>query len=48
MNSDYSMIDSDLCRYLHLDVTPFQYHIPLCMGLEGACMTKSILVSWDG
>ena len=43
MNSDYSMIDSDLCRYLHLDVTPFQYDIPLCMGLEGACMTKSIL-----
>ena len=37
------MIDSDLCRYLHLDVTPFQYDIPLCMGLEGACMTKSIL-----
>ena len=43
MNSDYSVIDSDLCRYLHLDVTPFQYDIPLCMGLEGACMTKSIL-----
>ena len=43
MNSDYSMIYSDLCRYLHLDVTPFQYDIPLCMGLEGACMTKSIL-----
>ena len=43
MNSDYSMTDSDLCRYLHLDVTPFQYDIPLCMGLEGACMTKSIL-----
>ena len=33
MNSDYSMIDSDLCRYLHLNVTPFQYDIPLCMGL---------------
>ena len=43
MNSDYSMIDSDLCRYLHLDVTPFQYDIPLGMGLEGACMTKYIL-----
>ena len=43
MNSDYSMIDSDLCRYLQLDVTPFQYDIPLCMGLEGAGITKSIL-----
>ena len=43
MNSDYSMIDSDLCKYLQLDVTPFQYDIPLCMGLEGACMTKSIV-----
>ena len=41
MNSDYSMIDSDLCKYLQLNVTPFQYDIPLCMGLEGACMTKS-------
>ena len=37
------MIDSDLCRYLYLDVIPFQYDIPLCMGLKGACMTKSIL-----
>ena len=43
MNSDYSMIDSDLCRYLQLDVTPFQYDIPLCMGVEGVCMTKSIV-----
>ena len=43
MNSDYSMIDSDLCRYLQLDVTPFQYDIPLCTGIEGVCMTKSIV-----
>ena len=43
MNSDYSVIDSDLCRYLQLDVTPFQYDIPLCMGVEGVCMTKSIV-----
>ena len=27
MNSDYSMIDSDLCKYLQLDVTPFQYDV---------------------
>ena len=43
VNSDYSMIDSDLCRYLQLDVTPFQYDMPVCMGLEGICMTKSIV-----
>ena len=34
---------SDICRYLQLDVTPFQYDIPLCMGVEGVCMTKSIV-----
>ena len=43
MNSDYSMIDPRLCRYLCLDVTPFSYELPLCMGVEGACMTKRIL-----
>ena len=43
MNSDYSMIDSDLCKYLQLDVTPFQYDVPLCTGIEGVCMTKSIV-----
>ena len=43
MNSDYSMIDSRLCRYLCLDVIPFSYDLPLCMGVEGACMTKKIL-----
>ena len=43
MSSDYSMIDPRLCRYLCLDVTPFSYELPLCMGIEGACMTKKIL-----
>ena len=43
MSANYSMIDSKLCEYLHLDVTPFQYDIPYCMGIEGACMTKSII-----
>ena len=43
MSANYSMLDAELCRYLHLDVIPFQYDIPLCMGIEGACMTKSIL-----
>ena len=40
MSSDYSMIDPALCRYLHLDVTPFEYEIPLFMGVEGAVMTN--------
>ena len=43
MSANYSMIDSRLCEYLHLDMTPFQYDIPYCMGIEGACMTKSII-----
>ena len=43
MSANYSMIDSRLCEYLHLNVTPFQYDIPYCMGIEGACMTKSII-----
>ena len=43
MNSDYSLIDSDLCRFLRLNVIPFQYDIPLCTGIEGVCMTKSIV-----
>ena len=43
MNSDYSMIDPRLCRYLCLDVTPFPYELPLCMGVEGASMTKKIV-----
>ena len=43
MSANYSMIDSKLCEYLHLDVTPFQYDVPYCMGIEGACMTKSIM-----
>ena len=43
MSANYSMIDSQLCRYLHLDLTPFQYDVPLCTGIEGACMTKSIV-----
>ena len=43
MNSDYSMIDPRLCRYLYLEVTPFEYELPLCMGVEGACMTKKIV-----
>ena len=43
MSSDYSMIDPRLCRYLCLDVTPFSYELPLCVGVEGACMTKKIL-----
>ena len=32
----------------HLDETPFQYDIPLCMGIEGACMTTSIsaILGW--
>ena len=42
-SANYSMIDSRLCEYLHLDVTPFQYDVPYCMGIEGACMTKSII-----
>ena len=37
------MIDPRLCRYLCLDVIPFSYELPLCMGVEGACMTKKIL-----
>ena len=37
------MIDAQLCRYLFLDLTPFQYDIPLCTGIEEACMTKSIV-----
>ena len=37
MSTDYSMIDPDLCRYLQMDVTPFKYGIPLCMGVEGEC-----------
>ena len=43
MSANYSMIDSQLCRYLHLDFTPFQYDVPLCTGIEGACMTKSVV-----
>ena len=43
MSASYSMIDSRLCEYLHLDVTPFQYDVPYCMGIEGACMTRSII-----
>ena len=43
MSANYSMIDSKLCEYLHLDVTPFQYDVPYCMGIEGACMTRSIM-----
>ena len=42
------MIDDQLCRYLCLDLTHFQYNIPFGTGLEGACMTKSIvaIVGW--
>ena len=43
MSANYSMIDSKLCQYLYLDVTPFQYDIPYCMGVEGSGMTKSIM-----
>ena len=43
MSTDYSMIDPDLCRYLQMDVTPFKYEIPLCMGVEGECIIKPIL-----
>ena len=39
------MIDAQLCRYLCLELTPFHYHIPLCTGIEGACMTKSIVAT---
>ena len=43
MIANYSMIDSQLCRYLCLDLTPFQYDVPLCTGIEGACRTKSVV-----
>jgi len=43
MSANYSMIDAELCRYLNLKITPFQYDIPLCTGIEGACMTRSIV-----
>ena len=43
MSANYSMIDSQLCRYLHLDLTPFQCDVPLCTGIEGTCMTKSVV-----
>ena len=50
MSANYSMIDSRLCEYWHLDVTHFQYDIPYCMGIEGACMTRSIIaiLGWIG
>ena len=32
MNSNYFMTDPRLCKYLCLDVTPFLYELPLCMG----------------
>ena len=43
MNSDYSMIDPRLCRYLYLDVIPFSYELPLCMGVEGEAIVKKIV-----
>ena len=43
MSVNYSMIDAQLCRHLGLDLTPFQYDIPFCTGIEGACMTKFIV-----
>ena len=48
MSVNYSMIDAQLCRYLHLDLTPFQYDVPLCTGIEEAYMTKSIeaILGW--
>ena len=30
-----------LLLYLQLDVTPFQYDIPLCTGIEGVCIHSS-------
>ena len=44
LSANYSMIDSKLCENLCFDVTPFQYDLPYCMGIEGACMTKSMMV----
>ena len=43
MSANYSMIDARLCRYVCLDLTLFQYGIPLCTGKKEACMTKSIV-----
>ena len=43
ISANYSMIDSQLHRYLYLDLTSFQYDVPSCTGIEGACMTKSVV-----
>ena len=43
MSANYSMTDSRLCEYLYSDVILFQYDIPYCMGIEGACITKSLI-----
>ena len=50
MSANYSKIDFRLCEYLHLKVTPSQYDVPYCMGIEGACMTRSIIaiLGWVG
>jgi len=42
------MIEKILCDKLCLGITPFRCDIPQCVGIEGVCVTKSIMniVGW--
>ena len=43
-----SMIDTALCEALCLKVTPFEYDVPQCIGVEGSNISKSavFIIGW--